>query len=42
MRLCPNLILMTQFSERKSYQGNRTIKNLRLKIQETTSNMFYY
>ena len=37
-----NFNLMTQFSEGKGYQGNRTIKNWSIKIQEATSNVFSY
>ena len=37
MRRCPNS--MTQFNERKGYQGIRAVKNLSLKDQETTSDV---
>lgn len=37
MRRCPNS--MTQFNERKEYQGIRAVKNLSLKDQETTSDV---
>ena len=42
MHISYETVAQSNFNDRKSYQGNRTIKDLSLKIQETTSNMFYY